>query len=188
MQEGSRINPDAHRVKQERFRTVYEEYKKSLGTFLYHLLAQKDEMEDLYQEVFKKFWVYLQNSQELPNPEQTKKWLYTVARHLVIDKYRKEGKLSSDPLENVEQTLYEPVLTEERLLDWERLQWVLTKMTPKYRICLVLQELYGYSQKEIAALLKITKQTVSTNVSRGRKQLIVLDNLRRKKEEGDDLC
>ncbi len=166
------------------FRTVYEEYKKPLGTFLYRLLAQKHEMEDLYQEVFAKFWRHLQSLHKLPTTEETKKWLFTVARNQAIDQYRKQSKLPSEPLEEIEQTLCESPPMEDQLCELERLQWVLTHMSPMYRICLVLQDLYGYSQKEIATLLNINEKTVSTNILRGRKQLLaVLDDVRRKKEE-----
>ena len=73
---------------------------------------------------------------------------------------------------------------EDQLCELERLQWVLARMIPMYRICLVLQDLYGYSQKEIATRLNITEKTVSTNVLRGRKQLLtVLDDVRRNKEK-----
>ena len=76
------IDPVSHSVQQELFfRTIYEEYKKPLGTFLYRLLAQKQEVEDLYQEVLKKFWIHLRTAQKLPTSEETKKWLFTVARN-----------------------------------------------------------------------------------------------------------
>jgi RNA polymerase sigma-70 factor, ECF subfamily len=199
MEESDLIYTDAHKVtdnigrsvqRELFFRTVYEEYKKPLGAFLYRLLAQKYEMEDLYQEVLTKFWRHLETLHKLPTTEETKKWLFTVARNQAIDRYRKQSKLLSEPLEEAEQTLCEATLMEDQLCELERLQWVLTHMSPTYRICLVLQDLYGYSQKKIAALLNISEKTVSTNVLRGRKQLLaLLDDVRRKKEEeGDDSC
>ncbi len=166
------------------FRTVYEEYKKPLGTFLYRLLAQKHEMEDMYQEVLTKFWKHLQTLHKLPTSEETRKWLFTVARNQVIDQYRKQSKLSSEPLEEVEQIHSESTTIENQLCEREPLQQAFTRMSHMYRICLVLQDLYGYSQKEIATLLNINEKTVSTNVLRGRKQLLaLLDDIRRKKEE-----
>lgn len=164
------------------FQVVYEEYKKPIATFLYRLLAQKDQVEDLYQEILTKFWVHLQNIRELPTPEETKKWLFTVARYQVVDQYRRQGKLTRASLEEAEEIPYERPPMEEELGELERLQWVFTHMSPQYRICLVLQDLYGYSQYEIATLLKINEKTVSTNVFRGRRQfLAVLDEFLRNK-------
>lgn len=166
------------------FRTVYEELKKPLGAFLYRLLGEKQEMEDFYQEVLKKFWIHLQTVPKLPTSDETKKWLFTVARNQVIDHYRRQGKFQSGPLEDGEHLLSESTLMEDRLCELERLQWVLSRMSPAYRVCLVLQVLYGYSQKEIATQLNITEKTVSTNVLRGRKQLLtVLDDVRQNKEK-----
>lgn len=183
MEDDNRPRKDKEK-KEKFFREVYEEYKKPLGTFLYRLLAQKYEMEDMYQEVLKKFWDHLQTIDELPTPGETGGWLFTTARRQVIDQYRKQNKLISEPLGEVEQKLYQPISIEDLLCDQERLQWAFANMSSMYRICLVLQCLYGYPQKEIARQLQIKKQTVSTNVLRGRKQLsMLLDDIRWKKEE-----
>jgi hypothetical protein len=48
-----------------------------------------------------------------------------------------------------------------------RIPWV----SPQYRVCVLLQNVWGYSQREIAETLKITEKAVSSNVSRGHKQL-----------------
>jgi RNA polymerase sigma-70 factor (ECF subfamily) len=179
MQESDRLVQREHF-----FLKVYEEYKKPLGTFLFRLLARKDETEDLYQDVLIKFWFHLQRHQNFPTPEETKKWLYTVAHHQVIDKYRRGGRLLSEPADTIANTLYDPTPMEDRLSEQDHLEWALRQMSPMYRICLVLQDLYGYSQKEIANILNITPKTVSTNVLRGRKQLLAaLDDTHRKKEE-----
>ncbi len=177
---GDPVYTDAYRamciVKELFFREVYEEYKKPLGTFLYRLLARKDEMEDLYQEVLKKFWIYLQVIEGIPTSEETRRWLYAVAHNQVRDWYRywysRGGKLSHVSLEEGEDTPCELPPMEDELGEQERLQWVFTHMSPKYRICLVLQDLYGYSQKEIADVLAIKESTVSTNVLRARQQFL----------------
>jgi DNA-directed RNA polymerase specialized sigma24 family protein len=53
-----------------------------------------------------------------------------------------------------------------------------------YRFCFVLQVIYGYSQQEIADSLGISKKTVSSNVLRGRKQLLLaLNTIRQQQQE-----
>ena len=179
---GDPVSTDAYRamciVREFFFREIYEGYKKPLVTFLYRLLAHKDETEDLYQEVFKKFWLYLQGREEPLTSEETRKLLYTFAHNEVRDWYRrwylKQEKLPHVSLEEAEETPCELPSMEDKLGEQEQLQWVFTHMSPKYRICLVLQDLYGYSQKEIANILDIKETTVSTNVLRARKKFLAI--------------
>ena len=46
----------------------------------------------------------------------------------------------------------------------------MAQLTPKYRICLLLQLEGGFSQREIAHLLHLTEKSVSVYVSRGREE------------------
>jgi RNA polymerase sigma factor (sigma-70 family) len=107
----------AYAVREHVFRSCYEDLKKPFGTFLYHLLAHQQEVEDLYQETFKKFWEHLRSLpiHSLPTKEDAKKWLFTVARNQIIDQYRKQKKLSTEPFEETEQTLAAPGLLEDQL-------------------------------------------------------------------------
>jgi RNA polymerase sigma factor (sigma-70 family) len=47
---------------------------------------------------------------------------------------------------------------------------VLAQLTPKYRVCLLLQLEGGFSQREIAQMLHLTEKSVSVYVSRGREE------------------
>lgn len=60
---------------------------------------------------------------------------------------------------------------EERVCELICIQQALTEMSPQYRVCVLLQDLWGYTQQEIAASLGIRESAVSANVSRGHKQL-----------------
>jgi RNA polymerase sigma-70 factor (ECF subfamily) len=152
------------------FQKVHEEYRKPLGTFLRRLLAQENEVEDLYGKVWVKFWNYLQDIQAFPTLEEARQWLFKVARHQVIDKYRKEGKLFSNPIDIVE---YNPTLMGEWSSEQEYFER-LRQMSPIHRLCVILQEVYKYPQQEIATDLDIPKETVSINVLHGRKHLFPL--------------
>jgi RNA polymerase sigma-70 factor (ECF subfamily) len=174
-----------HTQREYEFRHFYEACRIPLGTFLYRLLANRQDVEDLYQEVFRRFWVHLLALPAGPlEKSEEMKWLFTVARHLAVDHYRKQGKLQTTSIDEVEQTHMTPGRLEDQVCEQDHLVRALARMTPMYRMCLVLQDLYGYSQQEIAEQLDIAKKTVSSNVLRARKQLLtVLEDVHRDQQK-----
>jgi RNA polymerase sigma factor (sigma-70 family) len=60
--------------------------------------------------------------------------------------------------------------TVERVAEVEQIQQAMSKITPKYRACLLLQIVGGFSQREIAELLSIREKSVSIYVKRGSEQ------------------
>src|SRR5205814_497245 len=104
-----------------------------------------------------------------------------VARNLAIDYLRKKEKdiKISSLFQNKSSNVVEEVTSfnlfyegyENQLCEVECIMQALSHMSLQYRRCLVLQDVWGYSQREIAEALSITEKTVSVNVCRGRRQL-----------------
>lgn len=160
------------------FSSLYEHYKDPLGKRLAYLIGDKDIAYELYQELFISFWKRL----PMPPPLNFEAWLYRIARNLAFDYLRRVKRLEFSPLPEQEisesgaSPLSDPLGTmghEERVCEMMCVQQALAEMSPQYRICVLLQDLWGYSQHEIAESLGISESTVSANVSRGHKQLRV---------------
>jgi len=60
---------------------------------------------------------------------------------------------------------------EDHICDLEWLKYILEQMPHQQKVCLLLQEQWGFSQKEIAELLHISEKCVSAYISRGHQWL-----------------
>ncbi len=159
------------------FAWLYDYYKASVGKHLYYFVNDREVANDLYQDTF--IAVIKQFKKNVPIPD-FQRWLYRVASNLAVDYLRRKKLLEFVPLpenetDDPEEYMLSGLLSEEghedRTCEADSIRQALAQMSPQYRICVLLQELGGYSQNEIANMLGITEKAVGSNVSRGRQQL-----------------
>lgn len=159
------------------FEMLYEYYQQPLGRCLTYLVGDREAAFDLYQDTFQELWTRLPERSFIKNFEA---WLYTIARRKAIDYLRHEKKITfvSFPEEDpnkpgayVLSGLISIVGPEDRTCEVMCIKQALEAMSVQCRTCVLLQDLWGYSQSEIADFLEISVKTVSANVSRGHAQL-----------------
>jgi len=154
----------------EAFEMLYKHYQKPLGKHLMSFVYDKEVVADLYQDTFERVWKTI--SQKITHFQP---WLYTIAANLAHDYLRHKKLINFLPLlESDEYTRFAELRVEGdegRICDLLCLQEAVAMMTPQYRACLVLQHYWGFTQREIASILHISESAVSTNVSRGYRQL-----------------
>ena len=156
------------------FEILYLHYKALIWKRLVHLVGDKEIVHDLFQETFLRAWNKLP---ETRNVLQFEPWLKRIAANLAIDYLRHEKKLLFLPLPEDEpegHSLFAfPYVAgpEEQVSEVECIQQALSQMSPRYRVCALLQDQWGFSQREIAQLLNISEKGVSSYISRGREQL-----------------
>jgi RNA polymerase sigma-70 factor (ECF subfamily) len=141
----------------------------SLRLFLIYMVANDEVGNDLLQETFLKAW---QSLPSLRDPARFDSWLYSIARRLALN-YLRRSRLfvwlpwHEDGIDTQVTTTRFEQHVEERLL----LKQALARVQPRYRACLILQVVHGMPQRQIAELLGIKKESVSTFVHRGLQQL-----------------
>jgi RNA polymerase sigma-70 factor (ECF subfamily) len=156
------------------FETLYSYYKKPIWRRLVHLVGDEESAHDLFQETFLRIWIKLP---ETHGSLQFEPWLYRITANIAIDYLRHRKKmvflpLPEDGLEERNSTGFPNTEShEEHLCDMECMKQALATMSPQYRTCLLLQVAWGFSQCEIADILKISEKCVSAYVSRGYRQL-----------------
>ena len=147
---------------------LYSRYQKEIYLYLYALCRNKDLAEDLVQETFMKAIFSLAGDHT-----NMRAWLYMVARNLYFNHRKKESR--NVPLNNMEDSiedssfdLQEGVIAEEgkRLL-FKGFQ----HLDALKREILTMQYFGELSQKEIAALLKLSPENVRVLAYRGKKEL-----------------
>ncbi len=149
-------------------RQLYHTYQKEIYLYLFALCRNKDLAEDLMQETFMKAILSLADSHT-----NMRAWLYMVARNLYFNHRKKEGR--NVPLDSIQDSfedssfdIHEGVIADERK---RFLYNALQHLSDLKREILTMQYYGDLSQKEIAALLRLTPENVRILAYRGRKEL-----------------
>lgn len=152
------------------FTALFHQYNAPLCRYLAHLVGNDEVARDLAQETFFRAW---QSLSTMRDEQRFAHWLYKIATNLARSYQRHARLVRWLPwVESVgEQTRQVPG-PERQVMEAEVVALTLARLTPKYRVCLLLQLEGGFSQREIAQLLHLTEKSVSVYVSRGRQQFL----------------
>jgi RNA polymerase sigma factor (sigma-70 family) len=152
------------------FEAVYDRYARGLLAFCHHMLSSRDEAEDALQHTFAAAYRMLRSSE---NEVELRPWLYTVARNRCLSLLRaRRVHVSLDAA-----SAYGPVadgLTDEvqRRSDLRELLEDVHRLPPDQRVALVLLELGGLPQEEIATVLNVRRDKVKALVFQAREGLM----------------
>ena len=149
--------------KEERaFTQLYDMYSKSLFSIITNLVKDREEAEDVLQEVFVKIWKNIDTYNQSKGRLYT--WMLNITRNTAIDKLRSKGfnnsqkNLSSDNFVNLLDDSNK--LTNK--IDSIGLRDFVNKLKPK---CIQLIDLLffkGFTQQEASEELAIPLGTVKT--------------------------
>jgi RNA polymerase sigma-70 factor (ECF subfamily) len=144
------------------FTLLYDMYSKSLYGIIYNLLKDKEEAEDVLQEVFIKIWKNLDTYNQTKGRLYT--WMLNIARNASIDRLRSKGHNNS--LKNLSSDNFVHILDHNisavNKIDAIGIQEFIKKLKPK---CIQLIDLLffkGYTQQEASEELEIPLGTVKT--------------------------
>ncbi len=85
------------------FTILYEMYSKNTYGIIYNLIKNKEEAEDVLQEVFIKIWKNIDSYNESKGRLYT--WIVNIARNAAIDKLRSKGYNNSQKNSNMDNFL-----------------------------------------------------------------------------------
>lgn len=100
---------------------LYRQYNQELIHFLIYLGVKKEEAEDLVQEVFIRV---LKTKCSFKGESSERTWLYTIAKNIAIDYFRKQKNAYSFDCEIPIHIKDEQALPEEIALHKEQLDWL----------------------------------------------------------------
>lgn len=152
-------------AQREEFLAAYEEYADAIFRLCYGKTGSRDEAKDMAQEVFVRVWERLdKDGREIEN---LRAFLFTVARNLIKDYYKKkkpvlERDLPEGVMEDIPTRQMQETLSETRIA----LQ-ALHALSDPYREALTLHLVEGLPIGEIARLLGERPNTISVRVKRG---------------------
>ena len=149
--------------KEERsFTQLYDMYSKSLFSIITNLISDREEAEDVLQEVFVKIWKNIETYNQSKGRLYT--WMLNIARNTAIDKLRSKGFNNSK--KNLSSENFVHLLDDSNKLtnkiDSIGLRDFVNKLKPK---CIQLIDLLffkGFTQQEASEELVIPLGTVKT--------------------------
>ena len=149
---------------------IIREYRDGLVFYLNSYVSDLHVAEELVEETFVKLVLKKPRNKEIGS---FKTWLYTIARHVAVDHYRKTRKHRTVSLEEVpvgadESNLEIVYLREERKIQLHR---ALRRLKPTYRQALWLMYFEGFSHKQLATVMGKSVHSVETLVYRARQSL-----------------
>ncbi len=141
---------------------LYNMYSKSLFTIIHNLIKNKEEAEDVLQEVFVKIWKNIDSYNDSKGRFYT--WILNIARNAAIDKLR--SKNFSNNQKNLSADNFVNLIDESQHLthkiDSIGIQEFVKKLKPKCIAILDLLFFKGFTQQETADELDIPLGTVKT--------------------------
>jgi RNA polymerase sigma-70 factor (ECF subfamily) len=159
----------------EMFGLLIERYQVPLFHYIRRITQfQKEDVEDLLQEVFIKIFRKLN---EYDEELKFSSWAYRIAHNHVIDNFRKMNarpRLNSLE-ENELAKLMKSDADENRILESkdcaEKIKKCISGLPLKYKEVLILRFIEEKSYEEIMDILKKPKGTIATRIARGKEIL-----------------
>jgi RNA polymerase sigma-70 factor (ECF subfamily) len=167
------------------FQNIYNTFQPKIHFYLARLVGEH-EADDLTQEVFLKVNKGLQRFR---GEAKLSTWIYRIATNVARDKLR------SPTFRNmVQNRLTDDSIPEDKMLTEARVVWMkerapsveqqlirkemnecirsfVDKLPDKYKTALVLSELEGFNNQEIAQILDVSLDTVKIRLHRAREKL-----------------
>lgn len=158
------------------YEQLVERYNRPIFNFIYRMLGNYADAEDVAQDVFVQIYRALPDARtDLP----FRPWLYVVARHKCLDFLKRKrpvlfsdaagpGDDGDDPAARVVDTDPLPDELAERADLQRLLQEAIDALPPKYRQVVALRYTADLSFAEIAAALSLPENTVKTHFHRAK--------------------
>ncbi|MHB1001579.1 MAG: sigma-70 family RNA polymerase sigma factor [Armatimonadota bacterium] len=164
------------------FDEIVARYKDSIYNYIWRMISNQDDVEDLTQEVFLKAFASIKKFRSESN---LRTWLYKIATNICIDKYRRAGfeKKILTPMEremddgeepetiDLPDSTYDPRLLYERQELQSEVQKALIRLPEKLRAVILLYDMEDMSYEEIAEALNCPMGTVKSRLHKARMHL-----------------
>jgi len=165
----------------KRFEKLVQPHLEAMYRFAFRLAGQQQDAEDLVQDVVVKLYPRLE---ELEGIEQLRPWLNRVLYRHFIDQVRRRGRRADRPVSDVAEPDQQATFLDSYAADVPELaeqisagrlkpvmDSVIQELDPDMRTLMLLHDVDGWSQEDIARVLEIPVGTVKSRVHRCRASL-----------------
>ncbi len=139
--------------------------EQALMQYLQSNWRSLEDIADMRQDIYLR--MFEAAKERIPTP--TRPFLFTVARNILIDRYRRERIIPIDgvaDLDSIAVATPEPGPDRRAIArdELRRLQASLDRLPPRCREAIVLRQVEGLSRKEIALRMAISEKTVNRHL------------------------
>lgn len=148
---------------------LYTLFSDRVFRFIYYRIQDRPRAEDLANEVFIRI---LENVDKFRIGGQDAAlaltgWVFTIARNIIIDDYRRLKSRSADLLSDTDETLIDESFDIELHLTRADLQAALSKLTEEQQTVLLLRFEEGFTSAQIARMMGKTEMAIKALQRRG---------------------
>ncbi|MEO0124172.1 MAG: sigma-70 family RNA polymerase sigma factor [candidate division WOR-3 bacterium] len=155
----------------EAFGPLIERYKIPIYRLVYRMVRNRDDAEDLVQEIFIKAYNGIKG---FKSGNRFFPWLSRIAVNHTLNYIKKEKKVEVQPLEwaeNYDDGKNDPVEIVGQKMLKEKIARAMARLPEEYRIILILRVEEELSYEEISQSLNIPRGTVMSRLARARQRL-----------------
>jgi RNA polymerase sigma-70 factor (ECF subfamily) len=159
------------------FEEIFDTYEKPVYNYVLRMVRNKQSAEDLTQDIFIKIYKNLSSFRE---EAKLSTWIYRIATNTYLDYFRTaahQKEVRSDYLngdENLSMEEIEKVLSiDEQLVKTEMnacVQDYVNNLPEDYKVVIILHDLEGLKNREIADILGSSLDLVKIRLHRARKK------------------
>lgn len=151
------------------YESLLREVSKIVGAFLAKRIHSPQAAEDITQEIL----ISIHRAMHTYDPDMPfSPWMFSIARHKMIDYFRKQGRLSKNEVTDDETALmlaaaevhFDP-------LEKERIRVAVSNLPKKQMQVVDLLKLEEFTVKEVAVKLDMTESAVKVSAHRAYKAL-----------------
>jgi RNA polymerase sigma-70 factor (ECF subfamily) len=144
---------------------LFNQLHLELENFIMNKVKDKVIAQDILQDVFVKIHLKVNT---VKDPSKVNSWIYQLTRNTIYDYYRKQvvNAVNIDSFDH----LTEPNIQTQQGLENCVLPFI-AKLPQKYQEALMLTDIKGMSQTEVASHLNISYSAAKSRVQRARQKL-----------------
>ncbi|WP_288207153.1 RNA polymerase sigma-70 factor [uncultured Parabacteroides sp.] len=143
------------------YNSLFDRYYVRLCQYVYGLLMDKDDTEDVVQELFLSLW---KNRSKIEIRENASAYLYKMAKYFALNQIRTKSRYTTFPENQEQYHLY----YEENQLEADEFRIALydciDRLPERSREVLLLHRIKGLKQKEISEKLTISVKTIKNQI------------------------
>lgn len=161
----------------EIYKELFRRYQRKLFVYIFHLVGNKDETEDILQNVFVKTYKNIEN---FDKEKKFSSWIYRIAHNEAVNFLKRKNKkffvswedvsASKDKLEmNSSNEIPEDIWMQQEVT--QEIGNAMEKLPDKYKQILMYRYFSEYSYDKIGQILDKPVNTVGTLINRAKKKL-----------------
>lgn len=155
---------------------LYQLYCRKVYGLAYQMLGNHVDADEILQQTFIKVY---QAIDELRDPRAFATWIYRITTRLCLDYLQNSKKKPIESIQemgnNFELATSRWVSTPDQILENQELLAAITQaideLPPQQKTIIILQEIEGFSKKQIAEILDCPLGTVRSNLHYAREKL-----------------